>query len=282
MGCIQSLDGRATGTGTSRNNPDHATKITVSPLIASSSPWVPPVAAALTIENALKFLRMRRVYSNDTAQQLKLFGYLRLPSLAPNAEIAYYTQCRATLMSLYTLVVRGELRETSAPAGFGLLMDNFPGFSLPAPYTVDSIVQRVQESKCCAPNAVALVQVANINRTLLMRGLAPAHNMVDVAEFWRHRASTTRIQNQVFGTSKCEGSAELLKSFLQPDSIVAASGLGHCEERLASCGLGLIAYFKVYDDLYFAADGTIHFSGKPQGECVLKSRVLGEDPEYRL
>ena len=62
------------------------------------------------------------------------------------------------------------------------LVVSFPGFAFPAPYRADSIVQRVQESKRCAPNAVALVQVGSVNRALLAAGRVPTHAMVDVAD----------------------------------------------------------------------------------------------------
>lgn len=72
-------------------------------------------------------------------------------------------------------------------------MENFPGFSLPVPFTVDSIVQRVQESKRSSPNAVALVQVGCVNRPLLLAGHLPTHTMVDIAEFWKNCATVERI-----------------------------------------------------------------------------------------
>ena len=273
MGCVHSRGERVLRSDS---------RIIVSPLIAASSPWVPPHGSTVNIGNAIEFLRKRGVYSADTAQQVKLFGYLRNPKLAPAAEVPYYTQCRATLMSLYKLVVNGETRIECAPSGSTLRMEQFPGFELPAPYTVASMVQRVQESKRCAPNAVALVQVGSINRSLLLGGLPPTHNMVDVADYWQHHATVERIQNQVFGLSFPEGSDTLLRSFLQPSSIVEAASLDQCEHQLALYGFGLISHFKVFGDLHDAGNDIIHFAGEPQGDCVNKPREAGRDPEYRL
>lgn len=225
---------------------------------------------------------MRGVFSQDAEQQRRLFGYLRLPGTAPAVLRPYYTQCRATLMSLFTLVVNGELREVDVPIRFKPRMESFPGFSLPPPYTIDAIVQRAQGSKRCAPNAVALVQVGSINRSLLCAGQSPTHDMMDIAEFWRRRASSERVQNQVFGLSAAESSEQLLRSFLQPDSLVEASSLGQCERRLAKYGFGLISYFEVYDDLHDASDETVHFAGVPRGDCVRKPREEGRTPELRL
>ena len=178
MGCAQSHEANSDGRA-SRNDDG---RITVSPLVAASSPWVPPAGAAVNLENAIQFLKERKVYASDTEQQVRLFGFLRNPELAPKLLVPQYKQSRSNLMALYKLVVCGETREVVPPDGSSLRMEDFPGFALPAPYTADSIVQRVQESKRCAPNAVALVQVGSVNRALLAAGRVPTHAMVDVAD----------------------------------------------------------------------------------------------------
>lgn len=258
------------------------TRIAINPLIPAMTPWVPPVGAEITIENAIRFLGMRGVFSRDTDLQRRLFGYLRLPGAAPTVLRPYYMQCRLTLMSLFTLVVNGEQREVNVPIRFKLRIESFPGFSLPPPYTADAIVQRSQGSKRCAPNAVALVQVGSINRSLLSAGQAPTHTMIDIAEFWRHRASPERIQNQVFGLSWAESCEWLLKSFLQPGSLVEPSSLDQCECSLGKFGFGLISHFRVYDDLHDASDDTVHFAGVPRGDCVSLPREEGREPHIRL
>lgn len=268
MGCAQSHDAV---------RPNGASRITVSPLV---SQWVH--GASVNIENAITFLKMRGVYSRDTEQQVRLFGFVRNPRLAPALLIQCYSQCRATLLSLYRLVVDGETREVVPPTGFNLRMGDFPGFTLPAPYTVDSIVQRFQESKRCAPNAVALVQVGCVNRALLMAGRLPTHVMADIAEFWKHRATVERITNQVFGLSVSEGSVGLLKSLLLPDSVIVPATLDQCERMLSEYGFGLISQFKVFTDLHDANPDTVHFAGVPRGDCVNTPREVDHDPDYRL
>ena len=260
MGCAQSHEANSDGRA-SRNDDG---RITVSPLVAATSPWVPPAGAAVNLEKAIVFLKERKVYASDTEQQVRLFGFLRNPELAPKLLTPQYNQSRSNLMALLKLVV------------------SFPGFAFPAPYRADSIVQRVQQSKRCAPNAVALVQVGSVNRALLAAGRVPTHTMVDVADFWTRHASVERIQNQVFGLSEPETSENLLQSFLQPGSVVVQANYDQCNERLAQYGFGLISHFHVYDDLHNAADGTIHFAGVPQGDCVHKPREDGHTPEYRL
>jgi hypothetical protein len=187
-------------------------------------------------------------------------------------------------MSLYKLVVDGETREVTPPAGCNLRLDDFPGFSLPATYTVDAIVQRVQESKRCAPNAVALVQVGSMNRELLIAGLPPTHTMTDVAEYWKRYASVSRITNQVFGMAEAEDSIALLESFLQPKSVVASAALDQCERKLAEFGFGLISHFRVFTDLLEAGPEVIHFAGNPVGDCVHSPQheSNSQAPSFRL
>lgn len=257
--------------GCSQSHESAGGRRVVNPLVGASplTPWTPPEGSRASIEGAIAFLKDRGVYADDLYWQQKLFGYLRIPAAAPLGERVKFALQRKTLLALYSLVINGETHFHEIPDDLRLDLTLFPGFSLPAPYsTLDAIVIRTSQSKRCATNAAALVQLGSINRTLLARDAHALlrHEMTDVAAYWK-TAPVARIKAHVFCAGEAQGSDELLRSFLQPGSVVISVGHAQCEQCLASFGFGLIARAKIFDDLH-DGDGITHFTGAPRGRCV--------------
>lgn len=248
-------------------------------------------ATAVTIEDAINFLSSRGVLADDPGEQSKKFGYLRDPKTAPRGQEDLYAKRQRIAIKLVSLVNGGERGavayclvclmffvslipgavETVAPMTERLDLRHFPGFALHgvlAGHEAD-LVKRCQQSTTCKEHAAIVVEQFCTYFSQLSADpkaiLSP--RMLDMSAQFRD-ASAEQLSRHVLGIGEVISSEDLLRSLLEPGSVVAAGDPALFHEYLDKYGPALVGHFCVHEDL---KDKSIKLHvGQPKGSCFNK------------